>query len=105
MSKKAPRIVQIQRRPDAREDVATRVQEYGVACTSTAEWKEGNEEMRWGGLRAWTTQAAAGTFTLTHHVIQQNILRSKLITNFGSFFCLFVFLLLIVLGVKLGCLF
>lgn len=43
MSKKAPRIVQIQRRSDAREDVATRVQEYGMACTSTAEWKEGNE--------------------------------------------------------------
>ena len=105
MSKEAPRIVQAQRRPDAREDVATSVQEYGVVCASTAEWKEGSEEMRWGGLRAWTTQAAAGTFTLTHHVIQQNILCSKLITNFGSFVCLFVFLLLIVLGVRVGCLF
>lgn len=105
MSKEAPRIVQAQRRPDAREDVATSVQEYGVACASTAEWKEGSEEMRWGGLRAWTTQAAAGTFTLTPHVIQQNILCSKLITNFGSSVCLFVFLLLIVLGVRVGCLF
>ena len=65
MSKEAPRIVQAQRRPDAREDVATRVQECGVACACAAEWKEGSEEMRWGGLRAWTTQAAAGTFTLT----------------------------------------
>ena len=65
MSKEAPQIVQAQRRPDAREDVATRVQEYGVACASATQWKEGSEEMRWAGLRAWTTQAAAGTFTLT----------------------------------------
>ena len=57
-------MVQAQRRPDVKEDVVTRVQEHGVVCTSTAEF-EGSEEMRWGGLRAWTTQAAAGTFTLT----------------------------------------
>ena len=64
MSKEAPQMVQAQRRADAKEDVVTRVQEHGVACASTAE-SEGSEEMRWGGLRAWTTQAAAGTLTLT----------------------------------------